>query len=140
MKVHKEISRSEIERIAREIIGGAIYVHRQLGPGLLESVYEAAMKEELRFRKIHFESQKKLASPFRDVILQAELRCDLVVENLIICELKAVEAIAPVHHAQLLSYLKLAQLPKGLLLNFHATTMREGIKSIVNDLYDNLPA
>lgn len=139
MKIHEGISKSYIETIAKQIIGGAIYVHRHLGPGLLESVYEAAMKEELRHRGLKFEVQRKISITFRETKLSTELRCDLVVEDLIICELKSVEEIAPVHQAQLLSYMRLAQLPKGLLLNFNTPIMREGIRSMVNDLYKNLP-
>jgi GxxExxY protein len=114
------------------IIEAAMRVHSALGPGLLESAYEACLLYELRKAGLRVEAQVPLPVVYEDVRLDAGYRLDLVVERRVIVELKAVDAIAPIHHAQLLSYLKLSGLKVGLLLNFHVVHMRDGIKRMVN--------
>ena len=122
--------RSDI--LSRQIIESAIEVHRTLGPGLLESVYEQALRYELSQRNIPFERQKRLPVAYKEVNLDCNFRLDLLVDDLVIIELKAVERMGPLFEAQLLTYLKLSKLWLGLLLNFNVPIMKNGIKRIVN--------
>jgi len=122
------------DKYSKEIIGAAIEVHRHLGPGLLESAYEECLCRELFLQSIPFERQKPLAVSYKEVKLDCGYRMDIVVGGLVFVELKAVEGIAPIHEAQLLTYLKLANLKLGILLNFNITTLKDGIKRIVNGL------
>ncbi len=121
-------------RLSNEIIGAAIEVHRHLGPGLLESAYEECLCRELSIRQIAFERQKALPVFYKGVKLDCGYRLDIVVKNLVIIELKAVNQIAPIHDAQLLNYLKLSKLKLGLLINFNVTLLKNGLKRIVNNL------
>ena len=114
------------------IVDAAIAVHKALGPGLLESAYEACLLYELRKRGLRVESQVPLPVIYESVHLEIGYRIDLLVENVIVIELKACEAIAPVHRIQLLSYLKLGNKPLGLLLNFHVALMKDGIVRMKN--------
>ncbi len=118
------------ERLSYRIIGAAIEVHKHLGPGLLESVYEAALCAELRLREINFERQKRIRINYKEQDLGYHV-VDLVVENRAIVEVKSVEALAKVHTAQLLTYLRLTGLSAGLLLNFNETTLTEGVKRVL---------
>jgi len=122
------------DTLSREIIGAAIEVHRQLGPGLLETAYEECLCHEFSIRNIVFERQKPLPIEYKQVKLDCGYRLDVVVENLVILELKAVHAIEPIHEAQLLTYLKLSGLKLGLLINFNVAVLKNGIKRIVNGL------
>lgn len=129
-----------LDEITYEIIGAAIEVHRELGPGLLESVYELCLGVELQRRFLKFERQKKVPIVYKDIVVETELRVDFVVENWIPVELKAVETVNPISYAQLLTYMRLLKLPKGILINFNCTNIfRQGQKTIVNDLYAALP-
>ncbi len=122
------------------LIGASIEVHKDLGPGLLESVYERCYRKELMLRGINFQSQLYVPINYKGLELDAELRLNLLVEDVIVVELKAMEAIAPIHQAQLLTYMRLLQKPKGLLINFNCTNIfKEGQKTMVNDLYALLP-
>jgi GxxExxY protein len=114
--------------ITYEIISGAIAVHRELGPGLLESAYEACLAYELGCRKLKFERQKPLPIVYHEVQLDCGYRLDLVVEQSIIVELKSVERLDSIHEAQVLSYLKLSGLPLALLINFNVTMLKKSIK------------
>jgi GxxExxY protein len=125
-KIHKE------NRITEKIIGAAIKVHRALGPGLLESTYEACLAFELADSGLCVERQKELPVKYRDVKLDCGYRIDLLVEKLVVVELKAVERFQPIHQAQLLSYLKLSGCKLGLLINFNVKVLRDGIKRIIN--------
>ena len=120
--------------LSNKIIGAAIEVHRVLGPGLLESAYEECLCRELSLRDIKFERQKSLPVAYKGVNLDCGYRLDILVEQLVILELKAVSRIEPIHEAQLLTYLKLAGLKLGLLLNFNVPVMKSGIRRIVNNL------
>ena len=120
--------------LSNKIIGAAIEVHRVLGPGLLESAYEECLCRELSLRDIKFERQKSLPVAYKGVNLDCGYRLDILVEQLVILELKAVSRIEPIHEAQLLTYLKLAGLKPGLLLNFNVPVMKSGIRRIVNNL------
>jgi len=120
--------------LSRDIIAAAIEVHRELGPGLLESSYEECLCHELKTRGITYERQKSLPVSYKDVRLDCGYRLDVVVDNLVIVEIKAVESMLPIHTAQLLTYLKLANLKLGLLINFNTPQLRQGIKRVVNNL------
>ncbi|MFZ5564913.1 MAG: GxxExxY protein [Thermodesulfobacteriota bacterium] len=120
--------------LSREIIGAAIEVHRLLGPGLLEAAYEECLCHELSTHGISFERQKPLPMKYKQINLDCGFRLDLVVENLVILELKSVQTIEPIHEAQLLTYLRLSELKLGLLINFNVTVLKNGIKRIVNGL------
>lgn len=109
------------------VIDAALKVHTALGPGLLESAYEACLAYELIQRGLKVERQKELPVLYEGVRIDCGYRLDLLVENDLIVELKAVEAVAPIHHAQLLSYLRLANKPVGLLINFHEEHLKDGI-------------
>ena len=124
----------DINKLSSEIIGAAIEVHKNLGPGLLESAYEQCLCHELNLRGLLFESQKPLPVEYKGERLDCGYRLDIVVDNAIILELKACEAIIPIHKAQLLTYLKLSSLHLGLILNFNVPVMRDGIVRIVNKL------
>ena len=121
-------------KLSNNIIGAAIEVHRHLGPGLLESTYEECLCRELSLWKIEFERQKALPVFYKGVKLDCGHRLDVVVNNLVIIELKAVKKLEPIHDAQLLTYLKLSQLKLGLLINFNVTLLKNGIRRIVNNL------
>lgn len=121
------------DQISREIIGAAIEVHRHLGPGLLESAYEECLCHELALQGVPFERQKPLAIHYKGKDLDCGFRLDVVVSDLVILELKAVEKIDPIHVAQLLTYLKLSNLKLGLLINFNGSVLKDGIRRIVNN-------
>jgi GxxExxY protein len=120
------------EDITERIIGAAISVHSALGPGLLESTYQACLEHEFLIDGLHFESQVPLPVIYRDIRLNVSYRLDFVVEDVVIVEIKAVEKILPVHLAQSLSYLKLKPCRVGLLINFNVVHLRSGIRRVVN--------
>ena len=120
--------------LSKEIIGAAIEVHSHLGPGLLESAYETCLVYELSQRNIPFERQKPIPVVYKDVRLDAGFRADLIVDGLVIVELKSVEKLAPVHEAQVLTYLRLTECKLGLLLNFNVSLLKDGIKRLVLNL------
>ena len=124
----------DINELSSKIIGAAIEVHKTLGPGLLESAYEECLCYEFCLRGLSNERQKPLPVTYKGKELDCGYRLDIVVENTIILELKACERIEPIHHAQILTYLKLSGLKLGLFLNFNVALMRDGIIRIVNDL------
>ncbi len=116
------------------IIGEAIYVHQQLGPGLLESVYEECLLYRLIKRELNVERQKPIPLIFEEVKLDCGFRCDILVERKVIVEVKAVEALNEIHLAQVLTYLKLTQVKLGLLMNFNVVRLKDGVKRVVNNL------
>jgi GxxExxY protein len=122
-----------LNELTEKIIGLAIKVHRTLGPGFLESVYQAAIAYELQKVKIPFEKEKVLPVPYEDIFLEVGFRCDFLVDKRVIVECKSVKEITPLDHAQLLNYLKVAKLQVGLLINFNVRTLKSGIKRIVNN-------
>jgi GxxExxY protein len=121
-----------INQVTQKVIGAAIEVHKHLGPGLLESAYEECMCHELTLRGIAFDRQMPLPVRYKGVKLDCGYRLDIVVQNMLILELKACEKIEPIHRAQLLTYLKLSGIRLGLLLNFGVPVMKDGIVRIVN--------
>ena len=120
------------DELTDRVIGACIEVHRCLGPGLLESAYEECLCHELSLRGLAFERQVPLPVQYKDVKLDCGYRLDIVVERQLLLELKTVEALLPIHQAQLLTYLKLSGLPFGLLVNFHVPVLKEGLKRMVN--------
>jgi len=128
--------KDRLDSITRRIIGAAIEVHRRLGPGLLESAYQTCLVFELRQMGLKIEEQKPLPVVYRDVKLDCGYRLDLVVEDSVVVEIKAVDQLAPIHDAQLLSYLRLSGMRVGLLVNFHVRVLKNGLKRIVNDFPD----
>jgi GxxExxY protein len=129
-----------LNELTYEIIGVAIEVHKHLGSGLLESVYHACMYEEFRIREIPVQSQMIIPVDYKGLQIDALLKCDFFVYDLIVTELKAVETILPVHEAQLITYMKLLQAPKGILINFKVTNIfKEGQKTLVSEYFRNLP-
>ena len=118
-------------QLTHEIIGAAIEVHRVLGPGLLESAYEECLARELSLRSIKYERQKPLPVVYKDVKLDCGYRLDFLVEGRVVLELKAVESLAPIHEAIMLTYLRLSGCQIGLLINFHTQILKDGIKRFV---------
>ncbi len=119
------------KQLTHEIIGAAIEVHRALGPGLLESAYAECLARELALRDIPYEREKPLPVVYKDVRLECGYRIDFLVGGRVVLELKAVEALAPIHDAIVLTYLRLSGCKLGLLINFHVGTLKDGIKRIV---------
>ena len=118
--------------ISSKIIGAAIEVHKQLGPGLLESTYESCLAYELKQMELDVKQQQALPVVYKEVKLDAGYRIDLLIENKVIIEIKSVEALADIHTAQLLTYLKLKDLKLGLLINFNSVRVVDGLKRILN--------
>ena len=128
---HKD-TKIQSNELSEELIGVAIEVHSLLGPGLLESAYEEAFCHELSCRKIPFERQKPVPVLYKNIKLHCGYRLDLLVDRLVIIEIKSVQRIERVHEAQLLTYLKLFNIWLGLILNFNVSVMKNGIRRIVN--------
>ena len=134
------VTKGLLDELTYKIIGCAIEVHKQLGPGLLESVYQKCFIQELCLRSLKFVNQVLTPINYKGMVLEAELRLDVLVEDFIIVELKSMEGILPVHEAQLLTYMKLLQKPKGILINFNCTKIfKVGQKTLVNQFYSALP-
>jgi len=133
------VTQKSINNLAFEIIGCAIEVHRQLGPGLLESVYEVCLIDELQVHELEVKSQVTVPVMYKNKDLGGYLKIDLLVEDLIIVELKAVEIMIPLYQAQLLSYLKLTGKPKGLLINFNSENIVKNTIHLVTEEFAKLP-
>lgn len=134
------ITQKHLDNLTYKIIGYAIEIHKELGPGLLESVYEACMAHLLRQNGHNVKRQNRVPIVFRGIELDANLRFDLLVDDLVIVELKATEAIAPIHEAKLMTYMRLLEKPKGLVINFNAVNIfKEGQRTRVNEFYARLP-
>ncbi|HMR91240.1 MAG TPA: GxxExxY protein [Chitinophagaceae bacterium] len=133
-------TKSNLNDLSYRITGCAIEVHKHLGPGLLESVYQECMKKEFSLRGLDFKSQLIVPVSYKGLLIDADYRLDFLVNDAIVVELKAMEGILPVHEAQLLTYMKLLKKPKGILLNFNCTNMvKEGVKQMVNEYFSVLP-
>ncbi len=128
-------TQQEYEQIGRQILNSCFEVHKELGAGLLESVYEACLLEELQLHGLMVKNQIKLPVNYKGRVLEKEFIIDLLVEESIIIELKSVEIILPVHEVQLVTYMKLADKRLGFLLNFNVSQMKEGIRRKVNNYY-----
>jgi GxxExxY protein len=123
-----------LDDITGEIVDAAVRLHKALGPGLLESVYEMVLTRDLQRRGLHVERQKPVSFQYDGLEFEDAFRIDLLVESKVVVEVKSVERPAPVHGKQVLTYLRLMNLPVGLLLNFGAPTLRQGLQRIVNGL------
>lgn len=135
MKITKKL----VNALSYEIVGCAIEVHKAMGPGLLESVYQSCMHEELTNHGLEFKSQVLLPVFYKGKDVGGNLKLDLLVEDLVIVELKAVDIMLPLFQAQLLSYLRLAEKPKGLLINFHAESIVNQMIPLVTEKFASLP-
>ena len=132
MNKHRGTENTEVKALITEkIIGAAIEVHKALGPGLLESVYETCLCHEFQLSGMLFERQKTLPVMYKGVQLETGLRIDILVEDAVVVELKCVEKIAPVHESQLLTYMRLSNISTGILLNFYTPRLVDGIKRMV---------
>ncbi|MBI1283620.1 MAG: GxxExxY protein [Thiobacillus sp.] len=132
--------REALNHVGERIIGAALKVHTALGPGLLESAYEACLAHELSKAGLHTARQVALPLRYDGVELDCAYRLDLVVESLIVVELKSVEKLLPIHSAQLIAYLKMGQYPLGYLLNFNTLHLRDGVKRLINSSCASAPS
>ncbi|ADE53720.1 GxxExxY protein [Coraliomargarita akajimensis] len=130
----KDVSKNQdiYPELTHEVIAAAIEVHRALGPGLLESIYERCLIHELQLRGHNVAQQAQVDITYKDLVFEESLRCDLIIDHKLLVELKSVEATTPVHKAQTLSYLRLLQFPVGLLINFNVTRLTEGVSRLYN--------
>ncbi len=130
------MTKTYLKDLIYQVNGCAIEVHKHLGPGLLESVYNSCLKKELTIRGFDFQTELIIPINYKGLEVEAGLRCDLFVEKTLVVELKSVEKVLPIHEAQLLTYMKLLEVPIGLIINFNVTHIfKEGQKSYVNELY-----
>jgi GxxExxY protein len=130
----------ELNKLSEAVIGASIEVHRETGAGLLESTYEQCLCRELGLRGVQFECQKPLPITYKGMRLDCGYRIDILVEGVLIVEIKAVEKLLPIHEAQLLTYLRLSGCQLGLLINFNVEVLRLGIKRVVNNLDESSSA
>jgi GxxExxY protein len=129
-----EKTHMKVNEVSQAIIGAAIEVHRSLGPGLLESAYEECLAREFDLRQIPFQRQKMLPVEYKGVTLDCGYRLDFLVAEMVVVEVKAIDTLLPLHEAQMLTYLKLGGWKIGLLINFHVTLLKNGIRRLVNGL------
>ena len=130
------MTKTYLKDLIYQVNGCAIEVHKHLGPGLLESVYHSCLKKELTIRGFDFQTELIIPINYKGLEVEAGLRCDLFVEKTLVVELKSVDKVLPIHEAQLLTYMKLLEVPIGLIINFNVTHIfKEGQKSYVNELY-----
>jgi len=133
---HKNITKKYLDDLTYDVIGCAIEVHKEMGRGLLESVYSQCMQEELKHRKINFSTELKIPVVYKAKNLDIDFRCDLFIENCLVVELKAVNETPSIFEAQLLTFMKLLKAPKGIIINFNCDNIfAEGQKTYVNDLF-----
>lgn len=132
------MTKKEITKLSFEITGFAIKVHKKLGPGLLESVYEQCLKFELERNGYNVKQQLTVKIDYDDLELESNLRIDLLVNDSVVVELKAVENVLPIHEAQLLTYMRLLEKPQGLLINFNTTNITKSLKPFVNEYFSML--
>ena len=135
----RNMTKKQITELSYTIVGYAIKVHKELGPGLLESVYEKCLKYELIKNGHSVQQQIIVPVVYDELIMDVDLRLDLLVDNSIIIEVKAVENILPVHEAQLITYMKLLEMPQGLLINFYTDNITKSMKPFVNEHFRDLP-
>lgn len=128
----KVVIRQEVEALATISVDAALEVHRQLGPGLLESAYEACFAQELELRGIRYQRQLAVPLNYKNTMVEVGFRADLLVGEKLLIELKAVDELQPIHRAQVITYLKLLNLPLGLLINFNSTLLKHGLRRVLN--------
>lgn len=127
--MHPNFQRAD--KLSAEAIGAAVEVHRVMGPGLLEGIYEKCLRRELELRRIPSVSQERARIEYKGAVFTQELKFDLLIDGCLLLELKAVNELHPIHKAQLLSYMKLLDIPLGLLLNFHEIRLVDGVSRVV---------
>ncbi|MFA7272725.1 MAG: GxxExxY protein [Crocinitomicaceae bacterium] len=132
------MTKKECTDLSYKIVGLAIKVHKKLGPGLLESVYEKCLRYELENAGLNVGQQQIIPIHYDDLVINSELRFDLLVNDTVVVELKAVDSLLPVHKAQLLTYMKLLKKPQGLLINFFTDNIARSMKPLVNNYYNLL--
>ena len=131
-----ELTKTYLKDLVYYVNGAAIEVHKNLGPGLLESIYHKCLEKELSIKDFNFKTELIIPINYKGLEIDANLRCDLFVENCLLVELKSVEKILPIHEAQLLTYMKLLKIPMGLMINFNVTNIyKEGQKTYINEIY-----
>jgi len=131
-----KLKKSYIDELTYAINGAAIEVHKTLGPGLLEKVYHQCLMHELSLRNINFETEVCIPVNYKDLNIQTQVRCDLLIENIIVVEIKSSDHIIPIHEAQILTYMKLLEVPKGILYNFNVVHLfSQGQKTFVNQYF-----
>ncbi|MEO7318745.1 MAG: GxxExxY protein [Chthoniobacteraceae bacterium] len=128
------MNREELEKLGKEVLDSLFEVHRELGPGLLENAYEMALCHEFHLRKLRFERQKPVPVVYKGITLECGFRIDVLVEDEIVLELKSVEALLPIHDAQLINYLRLSDKRIGFLINFNVPRLKDGLRRRVNKL------
>ncbi|HKK10217.1 MAG TPA: GxxExxY protein [Bacteroidales bacterium] len=134
-----KISKTYLKDLVYKVNGAAIEVHKALGPGLLESVYHRCLEKELSLRNIPFQSELKVDIQYKGLELDTQLRCDFLIDNCLVVELKSVDYLLPVHEAQILTYINLLNVPEGLLINFNCINIyKEGQRTFVNEIYRHL--
>jgi GxxExxY protein len=134
-----KVTKSIIKYLTYKINGAAIEVHKNLGPGLLESVYHQCFAYELEQKGLQFQSELRIPIEYKTLSIDSKLRCDFFIENIITVELKAVDEIPPIAEAKLISYMKLLKSPKGIMYNFNVANLyHEGQRTYVNDFFNNL--
>jgi len=134
------LTQKYVDQVSFKALGCGIEVHRKLKPGLLESVYEKCFVHELGLQGLKWEAQRHVPLHYKGILIDADLRYDVLIEDILIVEIKAIESIAPVHEAQVLTYMRLLEKPKGLIINFNCTNIfKEGQRTLVNDIYAKLP-
>jgi GxxExxY protein len=134
------MTKKDLNDLTYLIIGAAIQVHKNLGPGLLESVYHKCFKHELNLRNLKHKSEFTVPIAYKGIDIETDLRCDFVIEDTVVVEIKAVSEIVPIFEAQLLTYMKLLKKPKGILINFNCLNLFEdGQKTFVNEFFRDLP-
>lgn len=133
------MTKKQVTQLSYNITGCAIKVHKEIGPGLLESVYEQCLKYELEKNGFSVRQQIMVVVEYDELVMDTTLRLDLLVNDLIVVELKAVEAILPIHEAQLLTYMKLLKKPQGLLINFFTDNITKSMKPFINEYFRMLP-
>lgn len=135
-----EITKSYLDELTYKVNAACIEVHKIMGPGLLESVYHKCLKIEFRQRGINFLSEMDIPVIYKGEDVSADFRCDFIIEGNIILEIKSVETIKPIFKAQLFTYMKLTEIPKGILINFNVENlMKEGKQTFVNEIFRHLP-
>jgi GxxExxY protein len=132
-------TQKSLDELTYRVLGAAIEVHKFLGPGLLESVYQKCLATELKYQSIDFETELSIPIIYRDQKVETLLRCDFLVEEILVLELKSVSEILPLHQAQLMNYMNLLKVPKGILINFNVINLfQKGQKTYINKHFDKL--
>jgi GxxExxY protein len=133
------MTKKEVTQLSYEITGLAIKVHKEIGSGLMESVYEKCLKFELEHNGYHVRQQLKIPLVYKKIKLETDFRLDLLVNDTIVIEIKSIEHVLPIHQAQLLTYMKLLKKPQGLLINFFTDNISKSLIPLVNEYYKELP-